>query len=428
MQFQADESFAYNLDKEDPHSDYRKEFYIPEETVYLNGNSLGLLSERAEKRLQRALDEWKKLGIKGWTEADPPWFWYGEKLGELTAPLVGVEPEETVITNSTTVNLHHLIATFYKPEEKGRKIIADELNFPSDLYAVKSQIALAGGDPEEDLIMIESRDGRTIDEEDITAAFSEEVGMVVLPVVQFRSGQLLDMEKITARARRHDIVVGFDLAHSIGALPHRLSELEVDFAVWCNYKYLSAGPGAVGGLYVNKKYHEKEPALAGWWGHDKETQFDMDKEFTSADTAGAWQIGTIPVLSAAPLFGTLDLINELGIENIRKRSLRLTSYLLYLIEEKLDDLNIGFSTTTPYRAERRGGHIALKPEREAFRINEALKARGIIGDFREPGIIRLTPSPLYTSFHEVWQTANVLEEIVEDKEYENFSHNRDAVT
>lgn len=428
MDFEVSEDAAKRLDKNDKLGKYRDEFHLPEDTIYFNGNSLGLLSKRSEENLQKALEQWKELGIKGWTKAEPPWFWYGEKLGKLSAPLVGAKPEETVVTNSTTVNLHNLVATFYQPQEKGKKIIVDELNFPSDLYAVKSQIELARGNPKEDMIMIESRDGKTIAEEDVIAEFSQNVGMVVLPVVQFLSGQLMDMKKITEAAKDYDIVVGFDLAHSIGALPHSLSELGVDFAVWCNYKYLSAGPGAVGGLYVNEKHHDKEPALAGWWGHEKETQFEMNTEFTSASSAGAWQIGTIPVLSAAPLFGTLKIVNKIGIEKVRERSLRLTSYFLYLMGEKLVGLDIDFSVITPQKKERRGGHIAVKPSREGYRINEALKERGIVGDFREPDIIRLTPSPLYTSFHEVWRTVAVMKEIVENKDYEKFSRERDAVT
>ncbi len=427
-EFSSGVDFACKLDQDDYLSSYRQEFYHPRDTIYLDGNSLGLFSHRAEKKLLQALKEWQELAIAGWTKAEPPWFWYGEKLGELTAPLLGAKTRETIVTGSTTLNIHQLIATLYQPETIGHEILIDELNFPSDHYAVKSELKLLGGDPDKDLIVVKSVDGVTIAEEDIIEKFSQKVGLALLPSVQYQSGQLLDIERLTEAAHRHNIIIGFDLAHSIGAVPHQLSDLGVDFAVWCNYKYLNAGPGAVGGLYLNNKHLGREPALAGWWGHDKSTQFEMKKDFRSADTAGALQIGTIPVLSSAPLFGSLEMINEIGIEKVRERSLKLTGYLLYLIEKRLSGLKIDFSVNTPLEPERRGGHIALRPHREAYKINEALKDRGIIGDFREPDTIRLAPSPLYTSFQDIWKSVDELREIVINDKYQEFSSSRSEVT
>ncbi|MGM0420812.1 MAG: kynureninase [Bacillota bacterium] len=428
MEYKPGENFAHKLDEENKLLGYKEEFYLNPNTIYLDGNSLGLLSRQAEIRLLQALDEWKKQGVEGWTEANPSWFWYGERLGELTAPLIGAEETETIVTGSTTLNIHHLLATLYRPEGKKKKIVVDELNFPSDIYAVKSQLALHGQDPKEDLVVVKSRDGETLKEEDIINHFTEDVAVVFLPSVLYRSGQLLDIARLTEAAHSQGIIIGFDLAHSIGILPHTLSDIGVDFALWCNYKYLNGGPGAVGGLYLNQKHFQKEPALAGWWGHDKESQFDMSHEFTPADTAGAWQISTIPILSSAPLFGALTMITEIGIENIRTQSLKLTDYLMYLLEDKLSRADLEFTITTPRPPEKRGGHVAVKFEEEAYRINRALKAEEIIIDFREPDTIRFAPSPLYVSFTELYETVSALAKIIQEEEYKRFSDQKSSVT
>ena len=269
------EEHAQALDAADQLAGFRDRFYVPEGTVYLDGNSLGLLSRDAERTALAALEHWKTLGIDGWMRAEPDWFTIGERLGAAMAGLVGAEPDEVVVTGGTTVNLHALVSTFYAPRDGRRAILATELDFPSDVYALQSQIALRGGDPERDLRRVASRDGRTVEEDDLIAAMLDEVALVLLPSVFYRSGQLLDMERLTAAAHERGIVIGFDCAHSAGVVPHELSRWGVDFAVWCSYKYLNAGPGAVGALYVNRRHAGLRPALSGWWGYDKSRQFDM---------------------------------------------------------------------------------------------------------------------------------------------------------
>ncbi|KAB2337059.1 kynureninase [Cytobacillus depressus] len=403
---------------------FREEFYIKEGTYYMDGNSLGLLSKRAEKTLLLSLDDWKNLGIDGWTSGHQPWFDFSEKLGALTTPLIGAKPEETIVTGSITTNIHQLFATFYKPEGKRTKIVADELDFPSDIYAIKSQLQLHGLDPNEHLILVKSHDSRTINEADIISAMTDEVAIVWLPSVLYRSGQLLDMELLTQEAHKRNILIGFDLAHSIGALPHSLHDWDVDFAVWCNYKYLNSGPGGVGGLFVHKRHHGKAPGLAGWFSSNKEKQFDLELDLTHAHSAGAFQTGTPHILSTAPLLGSLEIFAEAGIENIRKKSLEMTEYMMNLIEAELSDF--GFDIGNPGENEHRGGHVCLE-HREAARICKALKDHQVIPDFRAPNVIRLAPIALYTTFEEIWETIQIIKRIMVNEEYKNYENARNVV-
>lgn len=419
--------YAEELDEKDPLSEFRNRYIVPDDVVYLDGNSLGLISVDAEECLDRVVDEWKELGIKGWKDAEIPWIWYGERLGDMTAPLIGAEEDEVVVSNCTTVNIHTLIGTFYDPFKGRKKIIVDELDFPTDHYAIKAQMRLKEVDPEENLIVVESRDGRTIDEEDVVDRMEEDVAIVFLPSVLYRSGQLLDIEYITEEAHKRDILAGFDLAHSIGVCPHKLDEWEVDFAVWCNYKYLNSGPGAIAGLYVNEKHFDSMPALAGWWGHEKSTQFDMNLDFTPAEHSGAWQIGTIPILSSAPLEGSLRIIREAGVDRIRKKSVKLTSYLISLVDKLLREEPYNFRVGTPRDAESRGGHVAIERDKEAYRINRAMINRGFITDFRPPNIIRVCPSPLYTRYVDVWRFIDNLKEVVQTGEYEKFEQEGEEI-
>ncbi len=345
------ETRARALDAADPLAPFRDRFYLPADTIYLDGNSLGLLSRDAEATTLAALDDWKRLAIDGWLHADPGWFTIGEHLGTLMAPLVGAEADEVVVTGTTTVNLHNLVATFYRPEGHRRQIVASALDFPSDVYALQSQILLRGGDPGTDLVLVPSRDGRTLDEADLIAAMTDGVALVLLPTVLYRSGQLLDIERLTAAAHERGIPIGFDCAHSIGAVPHRFDDWGVDFAFWCNYKYLNAGPGSVGALYVNRRRFDNAPGLAGWWGYLKERQFDMLHTWEGAGHAGAWQISTPPILSTAPLLGSLRLFAEAGIDRIRAKSLAQTAYLIDLLEASgLTAATVRLSRRHPARA------------------------------------------------------------------------------
>lgn len=416
--------YAEKLDQHDPLRNYRDEFYLPENALYMDGNSLGLMSKRAEKALLEIADSWKSQGIDGWMNGKYPWFTISEKLGELCAPLVGAKPNEVIITASTTTNLHQLVSTFYKPEGSKTKILADELNFPSDIYALQSQLKLRGLDPQEHLIQVKSRDGRNIEEQDIIDAMSEDVAIVILPTVLYRSGQLLDIEKLTYEAHQRGILIGFDGCHSVGAIPHHFSKWGVDFAYWCTYKYLNSGPGGVGALYVNEKHFRKLPGLTGWFGSNKEKQFDMEHTFTQAVDAGAYQIGTPHLLSTAPLIGSLEMFAEADINAIREKSLEQTRYLMDLIQSELKGCD--FTIGNPFEDHRRGGHVALEHP-EAARICKALKENGVIPDFRNPNIIRLAPVAFYTSFVDVWQTVQILKRIMEQKLYEKFENKREVI-
>lgn len=388
---------ARERDESDPLKDFRADFYLPTTGIYLDSNSLGLISRRSEKSLLQAVDAWRRLGVQGWEEGQPSWFYLAETLGEMLTKLVGGNPGDLVLAGSTTVNLHQLIATFYKPEGKRRLIVADPLNFPSDLYALKSQLALHGQDESALRLVSPSEDG-LIQEEDVLAALGPEVALVLLPSVVFRTGQLLDMARITERARSQGIPIGWDLSHSAGVVPHRLHELDPDFCVFCTYKYLNGGPGAPAALYLSPRHRRQMPALWGWFGGDKASQFDMSPVFTPARGAGAFQIGSPHVLSMAPLKGSLELLAEAGIERVRAKSLALTDFLIQLADALL--ASHGVSVGTPREPWRRGGHVALHHVR-AGQLVPALRAAGVVGDFRPPDIIRLCPSPLATSFSDV---------------------------
>jgi kynureninase len=421
------ESAALALDAADPLAHFRERFHLLPGRIYLDGNSLGLLCRDAEAETLAALEQWKTLGIDGWLGADPPWFTLGEELGALVAPLVGAEPEAVVVTGTTTVNQHALMATFYQPEGERRKIVATALDFPSDVYAMQSIVRLRDGDPEDDLVLVPSRDGRTIAEEDVVAAMDDEVVLAVLPAVFYRSGQLLDIPRLTVAAHARGITIGFDGAHSVGAVPHEFDAWGVDFAYWCSYKFLNAGPGATGGLYVNRRHWGTTPGLAGWWGYDKARQFDMVHAWEGAAAAGAWQISTPPLLATAPLRGALRLFHEAGMEALRAKSLAQTAYLATLMEEiGLIGPPYEFAIGSPREPERRGGHLAVE-HAEAARIARALKSRGIVPDFRAPNVIRLAPAPLYTSYHELWRTAHTLRGIVGRGEHLRVAEGRSLV-
>ena len=425
--FAAYRTRAEDMDRWDPLKSFRELFHISPETAYMDGNSLGLPPRAAEDALVKTFGEWRDLAIGGWLEGTPPWFRLAEETGRKMAPLMGASPDEVIMSGSTTVNLHALVSTFYQPSGNRTKIVADELNFPSDIYALESQIRLKGLDPKEHLVLVRSRDGRTLDEDGIIAAFDDRTAMALLPGVLYRSGQLLDMGRLVKEAHSRGILIGFDCAHSAGALPHRLSDWNADFAFWCSYKYLNGGPGSPAFLYINRRHFGRDPGLAGWFGFEKSRQFDMDLEFSHARSAGGWQIGTPPVLSASTLLPSLDLFSRAGMERLRGKSLALTGFLAEILDDELSSPPYGYTVGTPRENNRRGGHLAVEHP-EAWRICQALKKRKIIPDFRPSSVIRLAPVPLYNSFRDVFRVAEALREIVDGREYENFSPVRDAVS
>ena len=433
------------LDAADPLARFRAEFFLPPGKIYLDGNSLGLLSRRAETHLARVVAEWRTLGIDGWTEASPPWLTLTETIADKLAPLLGAAPDELCLTGQTTANLHQLLATLYSPNgsplscgagfapaipsalqrlapppPKRTVILGDALNFASDSYALQSHLRLRGLDPATHLRLIPSRDGRVLRLDDLLESFAApDVQLVVLPSVVFTSGQLLDVATLTRKARARGLVIGWDLSHSIGAVPHTLGGDDgPDFAFWCHYKWLNAGPGAVGGLFLHRRHHARAPGLAGWWGVRADRRFAMSAHHEPAAGAAALHIGTPHILSLAPLLGSLELIAEAGgIAALRAKSLALTDFLLTRIDADLAPL--GFTVATPRGALARGGHLALAHP-DAWRFCQALKAANVVPDFRAPDLIRLAPSPLYTSFTECTEAIARLKHIALTRAHEKF--------
>ena len=446
---------AARLDDGDPLSSVADRYHVPGDVLYMDGNSLGPASDAALASLDRVIEEWRELLIGGWTDADPPWFTMGERLGDALAPLVGADPEEVVVGNSITVNIHTLVGTFLDrllagngPEREGLPaadgtwegdgtraadgdpeadpaILVNELDFPSDHYAIRAQLRQRGIDPDEKLRVVPSRDGRTIDPRDIEAALDahDDIGIVWMPTALYRSGQLFDVARITEAAHEAGAYTGFDAAHSVGAVPHEFGEAGVDFAVWCTYKYLNAGPGSIGALYVAERHHGLTPALAGWWGHEKDTQFEMNMEYTPADSAGAWQIGTPPLFAAAPLEGSIELLREAGIDRLRAKSLALTDFLIGLVDERLPEVAVG----TPREHAARGGHVALEHP-DAERLSAALTDRGVVVDFRPPNVVRVCPAAPYTSFADVLEVVDEIEAILDSGAYEAYETSDGGVT
>lgn len=422
--FKLDIDYAKEMDSQDQLKSFKERFYLGEGELYFDGNSLGPYSKDAEEAIYNMLDVWKKEKILMWNIEDGRYFKYPQYLGSLFTPLVNADANEITVTNSTTINIHQALATFYKPTKNRYKILVDDLNFPTDIHAAVSQVKLKGLDPEDAIKIVKSRDGRIIEEDDIIDALTEDVAVALLPSLLYRSAQLLDMEKVTKVAHEKGIIIGWDLCHSIGSVPHDFKKIDPDFAVWCTYKHLACGPGSNAALYINKKHFGTEPGLAGWHGNKKETQFLLKHEHDPEKDVDAGLTGTPNMLSMAPIEGVVKLFNEAGIDNIRKKSLELTDYLIFLIEERL--AKYGFANGTPIDHKRRGGHVALE-HKEAYRICLALKEKKVIPDFREPNVIRLAPVALYCSFEDIYKLVDILEEIAITKAYEKFSEARALV-
>jgi kynureninase len=368
--------------------------------IYLDGNSLGPLCSGAQAAIERRMRQWQHHGVAAWED----WFTLAERLAPALGKLVGAYPDEITHSASITVNLHSLLATFYRPLGRRRILLATELDFPSDLYALQSWAELLGGE----LRLVPSRDGHTLHHDDLESALTDEVALAWFPTVLYRSGQLLDVARLTQRAHERGALIGFDGAHSVGAIPHHFHDDQVDIATWCSYKYLNAGPGAPAGLFVHRRHHQATPALRGWWGHDKETQFEMAPDFRRAEGANAFQLGTPPILALAGLEGALALFEDVGIAALRERSLLLTQRLIELVDAELPEMKV----LTPRAAAQRGGHVALSHP-EAAQLALALRKRGVVPDYRAPNIIRLAPVAFYNTEAELTRAVAILRELLD---------------
>ncbi len=403
--------YARDLDQKDPLAKVRERFYLLPGTIYMDGNSCGLCSVEAEQALLHSLEAWKKNGFAWWDQSDEkgrPYSKLAIGIGQRLAGLIGARPDEVAVSDTTTINIHQCLATFYHPTAQRYKILVDELNFPTDRYVVDSQVALHGLDAQQAVKVVKSRDGRMIEEDDIIAAMTDDVAVAFFPSVYYRSAQLLDMKRVAAAAKERGIIVGFDLCHSIGVVDHNFEEIEPDFAVWCNYKYISGGPGAMAALYINRRHFDRGPGLAGWQGNRQDTKMDFLNHFEHEKNATGWQLGTLSLFSMASLSGALDIYSALSMEQVREKSLRITRYLMQLIDERLTQF--GFSVGNPRDDARRGGHVALEHE-QARRISELLMQKGVVPDFRPPNVIRLAPVPVYISYEDVFHLVEILEEI-----------------
>ena len=372
------------------------------------------MPKSARAVVEEEMDNWAKFGVDAHHAAGTPWYSYHEALREPTARLVGAKPLEVICMNSLTVNLHLMMATFYRPTKSRFKILMEEPAFPSDTYAVKTQILHHGLDPKEALILARPRKGestiRTGDIVDLIERHRDQLAAAMFGGVNFFTGQLLDIAAITAAARKHEIIAGFDLAHAVGNVPLSLHDWNVDFAVWCSYKYLNAGPGAVAGAFVHERHatNTSLPRLAGWFGNDPNTRFrlHLEPEFVPVASADGWQVSNPPIFSMAPLRASLAVFDDAGgMEPLRAKSVQLTGYFQFLIEQ------IGskkFSTITPTDPSARGAQLSIVAHDHPKQLHEELSAAGVKCDFREPNVIRVAPAPLYNTFHEVWRFAQIL--------------------
>jgi len=423
MQFSDNEDFAKQLDAQDSLHVFREKFHLlasrsGEPLIYFAGNSLGLMPKAAKQIVEQELEDWAKLGVDAHLKAKTPWYSYHETLREPAARLVGAQPIEVICMNSLTVNLHLMMATFYRPTKSRFKILMEDPAFPSDTYAIKTQIIHHGLDPNDALILARPRSGEfTVRIEeilDLMKKHGDELAVVLIGGVNFFTGQFFDIPTITAAAQKHGIRVGVDLAHAIGNVPLSLHDWNVDFAVWCSYKYLNAGPGAVAGAFVHERHatNTNLPRLAGWFGNDPDTRFRMhlEPEFIPVPSADGWQISNPPILSMAPLRASLAIFEDAGgMEPLRQKSIELTNYLQFLLESEPDGQSKKqYAIITPRQADQRGCQLSILVREYPKELFAKLEAAGVKCDFREPNVVRAAPTPLYNTFHEVWRFADIL--------------------
>lgn len=419
--FEYSLEFAKKLDRKDPLRSYRSKFRYPvinrKKVIYFTGNSLGLQPVTAEKFVNEELEDWATLGSKGHTEATRPWVYYHKLAKKGLALLTGATEDEVVAMNQLTVNLHLMMVSFYRPTPRRYKIITESGAFPSDQYALESQLKYHGLDPGESLIELKPRDYEdTLREEDILNAIQThgaELALVFFSGVQYYTGQWFDIKKITRAGHAAGAVVGFDLAHAIGNVPLNLHDDEVDFAVWCSYKYLNAGPGAVAGLFIHNK-HALNPAIprfAGWWGHDEKERFLMKKGFKPMTGADGWQLSNVPILQSALLQSSLQLFLKTGIKPLRKKSEMLTGFLEFLLLQ-IDPDQKKFRIITPREPAQRGCQLSIFMKSKGAEVFQLISKAGVVGDWREPNVIRVAPVPWYNTFEEVYTFAEIFRKVL----------------
>lgn len=417
MTFENSLAFARKLDRLDPLASYRKKFLLPlhkgKTSVYFVGNSLGLQPKNTKKFVNEELEDWASLAVEGHFEGRRPWLYYHKLSKKALAGLVGAKPVEVVAMNQLTVNLHLMMVSFYRPTTKRYKIIIESGAFSSDQYTMESQLKYHQRNPENALIELKPRSGEhTLKTEDIVQSIEQhrdELALVLLSGVQYYTGQFFDIKKITEAGHKAGAMVGFDLAHAIGNVPLQLHKDNVDFAVWCSYKYLNSGPGGIAGIFVHEKYAENTdlPRLAGWWGHNEKERFQMKKGFKPMPGADGWQLSNVPILAGASHLAALNLFEEVGMTKLRKKSLLLTGFLNHLLNE-LDPTEKHFSIITPNNPKSRGCQLSILMKKNGKRVFASLISQGIFTDWREPDVIRVAPVPFYNSFEDVYKFSKAL--------------------
>jgi kynureninase len=420
LNFQNNIAFAKTLDEEDELKSYRNRFLFPQhnhqDVVYFTGNSLGLQPKTTQHYIQQELNDWAKFGVEGHFLAKNPWLSYHELLTNKMAKLVGALPEETIMMNQLTVNLHLLMVSFYRPTKTRYKILCEAKAFPSDQYALQSQLKFHGLSIDDGLIEIEAREGEHfVREEDIFAAIEknrDSLALIMIGGVNYFSGQVFDMKAITEAGKKVGAVVGFDLAHAAGNIELKLHDWNVDFAAWCSYKYLNSGPGSVAGAFVHEQHLKKTdlPIFAGWWGHDKQTRFLMDKTFVPMHTAERWQLSNAPVLSMAACRASLDIFDEVGMPALINKSKKLTAYLEFVVEEINAQKNNCLQIITP--KQHRGSQLSIVANGYGKNLYSTLIENGVVPDWREPNVIRCAVVPLYNSFEDIGRFGKILQSLL----------------
>jgi kynureninase len=425
MNFQPTLAFAQQLDLQDPIRAFRQQFIIPsteeKEKVYFLGNSLGLQPKRTKDKLQTILDDWGKQGVESFFHAEQPWMNYHDRLIGPLSKIVGCLPHEVTVMNNLSVNLHLMLVSFYRPQGKRYKILCEAKAFPSDQYMMETHVKHHGFDPADAIIEVKPREGEhTIRNEDllqIIVQHREELALVLFGGINYYSGQVFDMQTITQLAKQAGAKVGFDLAHAAGNIELNLHDWNVDFACWCNYKYLNSGPGAVAAAYIHERYHADESIqrFAGWWGYEKETRFQMEKGFKPVQSTEGWQLGTPAILLYASQLAALEIVEEAGWDNINKKRKLLTEYLWYV----LDEVNASqkqpiIEFITPRNESEHGCQVSINMLQRGKEIYTTLMEQDFFVDWREPSVIRLAPVPLYNSFEEVWKFGEALKQILEN--------------
>jgi len=420
MKYENSLSFARKLDRLDPLKSFRSKFHIPnvngKPSLYFAGNSLGLQPKTTQKFISEELKDWAGLGVEGHLHSRRPWLYYHKFSKKALAQIVGAKTSEVVAMNQLTINLHLMMVSFYRPTSKRFKIITESSAFPSDQYAFESQLKFHGFDPAEALIELTPREGEyTLRTEDILQTVQQhgnQTALVILGGVQYYTGQLFNLKKITELGHLVGAVVGFDLAHAVGNVALNLHRDNVDFAVWCSYKYLNSGPGAIAGAFVHEKHGENFnlPRFAGWWGHNESERFQMKKGFKPMTGIDGWQLSNVPVFQSAAHLASLEIFQEAGIKNLRKKSLLLTGYLEFLLNE-IDADKTFFEIITPAKPDERGCQLSILMKQNGEKTFDRLMKAGIIADWREPNVIRVAPVPLYNRFEEVFYLADKIKQI-----------------